>query len=346
MRITELDSTKKTINPRVRPKILENFVLTKISSLDELKAFTVFPHFQELEKAINDLFEKLPVSSEVTTYSFVYDISLIQELLLKPHNALLTPKLSQTASALVLRIKRFRQKFYICLKLNTGASVRYNAIDNALSEILRSLATKRIHTTFSGDTGSAYHFNLESTFSVIAAELREAEKMLRRLLEPLSAALGTSAIANADWSRFFHFINELSVCMTVPMPDWHYLFKFINCPPLMEAVQLKQWNGYMVEIRQLLSILFLLAPDKVNLSAIKDDTRNGINQKLSTLQLSGKPLTSSTFTAIITALNRFVPQLWFVTFVSLMEAGVIYKNPANVPGVADQANSAPNEPKK
>ena len=186
------------------------------------------------------------------------------------------------------------------------------------------------------------NFNLESTLALIVAEVREAEIQLRRLLEPLGAALGTVSAGQIDWSKYFHFINELSVCIIKPMPDWHYLFKFMNQPPQLDEVQRKQWQSYMEEINHLLRILFLLCPDKVNAKGIKDDVRNGINQKLSTLQLSGK-IDRSTFSGIITALNRFIPQLWVATYTSLMEADIIYKTPVKID---DLSNGAPNEPKK
>ena len=131
--------TQKKNTTGKRPKIKENFVLTKIKNLDELNAHVTFSHFHEIKTAVNDFFIKLPIGQKITTFSFVQDITIINDLLLKPHKASLTPALAQKGSALVLRIERFTLKFYICLKLNIGASNRYSAIDNALEEILNNL---------------------------------------------------------------------------------------------------------------------------------------------------------------------------------------------------------------
>lgn len=81
-----------------RPKIKEKYILTKVKSLDELKAFNDFSHFSQLTSNINEFFSKFREPTEVTTYSFVKDLSLMQKLLLDPHKASLTPSLGQKAS--------------------------------------------------------------------------------------------------------------------------------------------------------------------------------------------------------------------------------------------------------
>lgn len=309
-----------------RPKIKEKYILTKVKSLDELIAFNDFSHFSQLTPHINEFFNKFREPTELTTYSFVKDFSLIQKLLLDPHKASLTPSLGQKASALILRIQRFRLKFFICYKLNEGAPDSYTTIEEALEEIIVNLTKKKVSTTFIPPEMAGPHFSLESTLTLIASELREAEKRLRRLLGPLRSALGATVKSNIDWLKYHHFIAGLGVCIMNPMPDWHYLFSFMNLAPQMDPVQLKQWQSYMYEINLILQTLFVLCPENIKLDAIKDDDRRGINFKLSKLQFGGK-LDPSTFTAIITALNRFVPQLWVVLFTDLLKAGIIFKQP-------------------
>jgi len=173
-------------NPKtlLSKKIKEKFVLTKITTIEELVAFNKFSHFNQLEQPMQEFYDQFQEFPIVTTYSFIRDYKLIQTLLIDPHKTSWTPSLVQKSSALVLRIQRFRLKYYLCLKLNNGAAYPYSTINNALEEILVFLTNKKVHTTFLS-TGSAYNFTPESTLSVITSELRQAEKRLRRLLEPL-----------------------------------------------------------------------------------------------------------------------------------------------------------------
>lgn len=319
----QFSTNKKLV---AEPKIKElPFPLTKITSLDELHAFNNFHYTSTFQKTLENFFANNNKSLITTTYSFIQDMNLINKFLIAPVDKVSVGSNKQTISALTLRVQRFRLKFFIIHKINMEAPNTDPAINKTLDEILAFLKQKKIHTTFT-DKGSAYAFTFESTCSVIASELKEAEKRLRRLLVPLRVALGATTKV-VDWSAYSSFVKRLSVCTGELMPDWHYLFTFFTCPPQMDAVQLKQWNSYMVEIHELLELLFLLCPNNVNLEAITYDDTKGINFKLSKLKLADK-LNTSTFIAIITALNRFVPQLWIATITSLATAGIIGKMPA------------------
>lgn len=225
------DTSTDTKNPNnvknlrgTRPAIKENFVLSKISADEELKLYNTDGFNKQMEITIRNFFERYNQTKELTTFNLVQSLNLFDTLLIKD------PKLQQTLNALKLRTNRFRMKYYLCYQLCKENTNSLQSVITELEELLGALMSKVIRTDYKDPSNKNAYITEGTTLALIAAQMREVEGRLRRMIPHIHNMFGVDKpeYYPKDYNiKFVDFIRNLH-CSTLEIPpDWVYIFHLL-----------------------------------------------------------------------------------------------------------------------
>jgi len=231
-------------------------------------------------------------------------------------------KQQEIASALILRIKRFRLRFYVLLFINNKLTNENEAINIKLKEITNHLKQKKLNVAFGKklfpNMQNDQPNNIISANKFVIRELSQPSKTLTDMLPVLIALLGFNPLDPIPPSVEAALVNIAPPYFKGVEKDYFYLIPMLTRIPdpavntyikLFNEEQLKQWKTYYNEIFHLYKFLSY-GPAPVDLRLITENMKyTSINIPLKEFfQLTS--CSNKTFSKIITALNIYTAFLW------------------------------------
>ena len=179
--------------------------------------------------------------------------------------------------------------------------------------IIDEFAKTKIRLAKKPKTDTYPAITFETTIKVIINKLVEADKQMKTNMISLHRAYNLTEFGmNEDLYHMLHGLYPFTQPGTIH-PDWVYIHALILYKSAcFDASQLKQFDSYLHEIRMLMT--FLKYKRNLNIEihwgSITDDRSCSINVPLE--NFSSRPMSKNTFSRLISALNVYMPRLWFV----------------------------------